>query len=98
MSDWPQARRPPPPSPTPKPRSRTTWASVRPPPPASFAGAPDMVRSPLGVVVVGTGFGCVTHVRALRAAGFDVKAVVGRDPARTAERAKRFGVDVACTS
>src|SRR5438270_6850839 len=52
----------------------------------------------LGVVVVGTGFGCVTHVRALQAAGFDVKAVVGRDPDRTAERAQRFGVATACTS
>ena len=29
-----------------------------------------------GVVVVGTGFGCITHVRALRAAGFDVLAIV----------------------
>jgi predicted dehydrogenase len=55
------------------------------------------VRS-LGVVVVGTGFGCVTHVRALRAAGFDVKALVGRDPARTSDRAQRFGVSAACTS
>jgi predicted dehydrogenase len=52
----------------------------------------------IGVVVVGTGFGCITHVRALRAAGFDVVAVVGRDPARTAERAARFGVSRACTS
>jgi predicted dehydrogenase len=52
----------------------------------------------LGVVVVGTGFGCVTHVRALRAAGFDVKALVGRDPARTSERAQQFGVPAACTS
>jgi len=25
------------------------------------------------VVVVGTGFGCFTHVRALRGAGFDVR-------------------------
>jgi predicted dehydrogenase len=52
----------------------------------------------LGVVVVGTGFGCVTHVRALRAAGFDVKAVVGRDPARTVERARQFDVSDGCTS
>src|SRR5438874_11162993 len=52
----------------------------------------------LGTVVVGTGFGCVTHVRALRAAGFDVKAVAGRDPARTAERARQFEVARACTS
>ena len=27
-----------------------------------------------GVIVVGTGFGCLTHVRALRAAGFEVHA------------------------
>jgi predicted dehydrogenase len=46
----------------------------------------------LGAVVVGTGFGCFTHVRALRAAGFDVLGVVGRDPAKTAERARRFEV------
>ena len=51
-----------------------------------------------GAVVVGTGFGCYTHVRALRAAGFDVLAVVGRDPAKTAERAALFEVPVALTS
>ena len=51
-----------------------------------------------GVVVVGTGFGCFTHVRALRAAGFDVLAVVGRDAARTAERARQFEVPRACRS
>jgi hypothetical protein len=28
-----------------------------------------------GVVIVGTGFGCITHLRALRAAGFDVRAL-----------------------
>jgi predicted dehydrogenase len=55
------------------------------------------VTSP-GAVVVGTGFGCVTHVRALRAAGFDVKALVGRDPQRTTERARAFDVPAACTS
>ena len=52
----------------------------------------------LGVVVVGTGFGCITHVRALRAAGFDVMAVVGRDPERTRERARQFDVPLALTS
>ncbi len=52
---------------------------------------------PLGAVVVGTGFGCLTHVRALRAAGFEVCALVGRDPARTADRAARFGIPVAAT-
>jgi predicted dehydrogenase len=45
-----------------------------------------------GVAVVGTGFGCYTHVRALRAAGFDVLALVGRDPDKTAERARLFDV------
>jgi predicted dehydrogenase len=52
----------------------------------------------LGVVVVGTGFGCFTHVRALRAAGFDVRAVVGRDPEKTAERARQFDVPTALVS
>jgi predicted dehydrogenase len=52
----------------------------------------------IGAVVVGTGFGCVTHVRALRAAGFDVRALVGRSPERTAARARAFGVERACTS
>jgi predicted dehydrogenase len=51
-----------------------------------------------GVVVIGTGFGCVTHVRALRAAGFDVVALVGRDPAKTAERARLFAIPLALTS
>jgi predicted dehydrogenase len=51
-----------------------------------------------GAVVVGTGFGCRVHVPALRAAGFDVVALVGRDPERTARRAERAGVSNACTS
>jgi predicted dehydrogenase len=45
-----------------------------------------------GVVIVGTGFGCITHLRALRAAGFDVHALVGRDPEKTRARAERFAV------
>ena len=45
-----------------------------------------------GVVIVGTGFGCITHLRALRAAGFEVHALVGRDPEKTTERAHRFDV------
>src|SRR3954469_22811592 len=52
----------------------------------------------LGAAVVGTGFGVLTHVRALRAAGHDVRALVGRNPERTADRAKRTGIDLACTS
>jgi predicted dehydrogenase len=51
-----------------------------------------------GVVVVGTGFGCFTHVRALRNAGFDVKAIVGRDPEKTRRRAAIFELPVASTS
>jgi predicted dehydrogenase len=52
----------------------------------------------LGAVVVGTGFGCLTHVRAMRAAGIDVVALVGRDPEKTAERAERFDVPLGLTS
>lgn len=50
------------------------------------------------VIVFGTGFGCLTHVRTLRQAGFDVRAIVGQNPERTAERARRFDVPVALTS
>ncbi len=49
-------------------------------------------------VVVGSGFGCRVHVPALRAAGFDVVALVGQDAERTARRAARAGVAHACTS
>jgi predicted dehydrogenase len=51
-----------------------------------------------GVVVAGTGFGCFTHVRALQGAGFAVRALVGRDPVKTAARADAVGVERACTS
>jgi len=57
----------------------------------------DVDRGP-GLAVVGTGFGCLTHVRAARAAGLAVRALVGRDRQRTAERARRFDVPQACTS
>jgi len=58
----------------------------------------DSGNDQLGVIVVGTGFGCLTHVRALRSAGFTVRALVGRDAARTAERAHRCEIPRACTS
>jgi predicted dehydrogenase len=58
--------------------------------------APGGGSRPLGAVVVGTGFGCYAHVRALRHAGFDVVALVGRDPERTVERARMFEVPLAC--
>ena len=46
----------------------------------------------LGAVVIGTGFGVLTHLRALRAAGFDVKAIVGRDGEKARKRAELMGV------
>ena len=49
-------------------------------------------------VVAGTGFGCRVHVPALRAAGFEVVALVGRDHERTQRRAERAGIRRACTS
>jgi predicted dehydrogenase len=52
----------------------------------------------IGVAVVGTGFGCRIHVPALRAAGFDVVALVGRDAERTARRAARAGIERPCAS
>jgi predicted dehydrogenase len=52
----------------------------------------------IGAAVVGTGFGARVHVPALRAAGFDVVALVGRDADRTARRAERLDIAHACTS
>ena len=42
--------------------------------------------------MAGTGFGCRVHVPALRAAGFDVLALVGQDAERTARRAARLEI------
>jgi predicted dehydrogenase len=50
-----------------------------------------------GAIVVGTGFGTRVHVPALRAAGFDVVALVGRDPEKTERRAERLGIPEALT-
>lgn len=52
----------------------------------------------LGAVVVGTGFGLFTHTRALREAGFEVRAIVGRDRARVAERAAPLAIPLATDS
>jgi predicted dehydrogenase len=52
----------------------------------------------LRAAVVGTGFGARVHVPALRAAGFDVVALVGRDAARTERRAARLGVEAAAVA
>jgi predicted dehydrogenase len=51
-----------------------------------------------GVAVVGTGFGARIHVPALRAAGFDVVALVGQDAEKTARRAARLEIPNACSS
>ncbi|HEU5307864.1 MAG TPA: gfo/Idh/MocA family oxidoreductase, partial [Acidimicrobiia bacterium] len=53
--------------------------------------------STLGAAVVGTGFGVLTHVRALQAAGVEVRALVGRDPDKTATRAAMFDIPLAST-
>lgn len=50
-----------------------------------------------GAAVVGTGFGTRVHVPALRAAGFEVIALVGRDVDRTRRRAERLDVPHALT-
>jgi len=55
------------------------------------------MSSALGAAVVGTGFGVLTHVRALQAADIDVRVLVGRDADKTAERAAMFGIPHATT-
>ena len=49
-------------------------------------------------IVVGTSFGGRVHVPALRAAGFEVAALVGRDGDRTDRRAGELGIPLASTS
>jgi predicted dehydrogenase len=51
----------------------------------------------LGAAVVGTGFGVLTHVRALQDAGVEVRALVGRDREKTAQRAAMFDIAHALT-
>lgn len=46
----------------------------------------------VGAVVVGTGFGVLTHLRALELAHIEVRALVGRDQAKARDRAARFDV------
>ena len=57
-----------------------------------------MSTSTPGVVVVGTGFGVLTHLRALRAAGLEARALVGRNPEKTRARAEQFDVPAGLTS
>jgi predicted dehydrogenase len=58
----------------------------------------DQVSDGPGVVIVGTSFGCLTHLPALRNAGFQVRALVGQDPERTTSLAQRFDVPLGTTS
>lgn len=48
-------------------------------------------------IVVGTGFGCRIHVPALRAAGFEVVALVGRSVERLQRKAAENGVPMSFT-
>jgi predicted dehydrogenase len=57
----------------------------------------DVVQQ-VGAIVVGTGFGVLTHARALRAAGIDVRALVGRDLDKAKLRADVLGIPAALTS
>jgi predicted dehydrogenase len=52
----------------------------------------------LRACVVGTSFGARIHVPALRQAGFDVVALVGVNPEKTARRAERLGIDASYVS
>jgi len=49
-------------------------------------------------IVVGSAFGVRVHGRALRASGFEVVGLVGRDPEKTAHRARRADIPHAFTS
>ena len=51
-----------------------------------------------GAVIFGTSVGLTIHAVALEAAGFEVKAIVGRDPEKTRARAKFAGIPLALTS
>jgi predicted dehydrogenase len=54
--------------------------------------------SQLKVAVVGTNIGSTLHVRSLKAAGFAVTTLVGRNAERTKERAAHFNIPIAATS
>lgn len=54
-----------------------------------------MTTELIGAAVVGTGFGLFTHVRALRDAGFEVRAIVGRDLEKTRARSAPLGIPLA---
>lgn len=51
----------------------------------------------IAAIVVGTGFGCRVHIPALRAAGFEVVALVGRDEERLRRKAAENAVPTSFT-
>ncbi len=57
-----------------------------------------MTETPLGAAIVGTGFGLFAHVRALRDAGFEVRAIVGRDLEKTRARSAPLGIPLAANN
>lgn len=57
-----------------------------------------MSESKPGAVIFGTNVGLTIHAFALKGAGVEVRALVGRDPQKTAERAKFAGIPLALTS
>ncbi len=57
-----------------------------------------MNNSKPGAVIFGTSVGLTIHARALNGAGVDVKAIVGRDPNKTKERAAFADIPLALTS
>ncbi len=57
-----------------------------------------MVDQKIGAVIFGTNVGLTIHAFALKGAGVEVKALVGRDPDKTAERARFAGIPLALTS
>jgi predicted dehydrogenase len=50
------------------------------------------MTAPIPAVVVGAGFGARVHAPALRAAGFDVVALVGTNPERLQRKAEKAGI------
>lgn len=50
------------------------------------------------IAVFGTNIGSTLHVPALKVTGFEIVALVGRNPERTAQRAAHFGIPRATTS
>ncbi len=57
-----------------------------------------MAIKSIGAVIFGTNVGLTIHAFALQGANVEVRALVGRDPVKTAERARFAGIPLALTS